>query len=138
MTSFDLITLTEGDLHDIGETVRDETAEALWQSEEQHEMVLGALQTWIQDLQVCTPQPGTVSTRLAVGTSTTKEMLRAKMTNTIVLPDGALVTENEADGPMFCGLKGIGLKMVALPREMLYTLQDGVTTEHRSRENRAI
>ena len=58
-----------------------------------------------------------------------KEMLRAQMTNTIVLPDGALVIENEADRPMVTGLKGIRLNIVALPRETLYILQDGVTTK---------
>jgi len=42
-TSFDPITLTEGDLHDIDETVRDVTAEALQKFEEQHQLVSGVL-----------------------------------------------------------------------------------------------
>ena len=42
-TSVDLITLTERNLHDIGEMVRDITVEALQQFEEKHQMVLGAL-----------------------------------------------------------------------------------------------
>lgn len=45
MILFDLITLTEGDLHDIGEMVRDVTTEALHQFEEHHQIVLGGLQT---------------------------------------------------------------------------------------------
>lgn len=91
-TSFDLITLTERDLHDIGETVRDiTTEEALQQFAEEHQTVLGALQAQIQELQVCTPQAGTMSTSLALGTTTTEEMLCACMTYTIVLPKGALV-----------------------------------------------
>jgi len=43
--SFDPITITEGDLHDIEETVRDVTVEALQQFEEQQQLVLGALRT---------------------------------------------------------------------------------------------
>lgn len=65
-------------------------------------------------------------------------MLRAHMTNTIVLPDGALVTENEADNPMVIRLKGIGLNMAALPRERLYILQDRVTAELQARESHVI
>ena len=75
------------------------------------------------------PQAGTVSTSLIVGTFMAEEMMRAQMTNTIELPDGALVTENEADKPMVNGLKGIGLNVVVLPWEMLYVVQDGITIE---------
>ncbi len=60
-------------------------------------------------------------------------MLHAKMTNTIVLPGGALIAENEADRPMVSSLKGVGLNIDALPWEKLYLLQDGVTTELRAR-----
>ena len=60
------------------------------------------------------------------------------MTNTIVLPDGALITKNEANRPMVSSLKEVGLNMVALPRETLYLLQDGVTTELWAMESRAI
>lgn len=52
----------------------------------------------------------------------TEEMLRACMTNTIVLPEGAIVIENEADRPMVSGLKGIEKNMAVLPQEMLYVL----------------
>lgn len=54
-SSFDPITLTEGDLHDIGKTVRHVTTEALQQFKEQHQLVLGALETQIQELHVFTP-----------------------------------------------------------------------------------
>jgi len=43
-TSFEPITLIEGDLHDIGEMVRDVTMEALQQFAEEHQTVLGGLQ----------------------------------------------------------------------------------------------
>ena len=56
-------------------------------------------------------------------------MLHARMTNTILLLEGALVTENEVERPMVGGLKGIEINMVVLPQETLYVLQDGVTTE---------
>lgn len=52
----------------------------------------------------------------------------------IVLPDGALTIENEANKPMVSSLKRVGLNMVVLPRETLYLLQDGVTMELKARE----
>ena len=85
-----------------------------------------------------TPQAGIVYSSLAVGTSATKEMLRTRVTNKIVLPDGALTAEREADRHMMSSLKGVGLNMVALPRETLYLLQDGVTTELQARESHTI
>lgn len=62
-------------------------------------------------LQVCTPKAGTLSTGVVVGTTTREQMLRARVTNTKVLPEGALVTENEADRPTISALKGIGINM---------------------------
>jgi len=41
--SIDLITLTEGDLHDIGETVHEIMTEALQDLAEENQIVLGAL-----------------------------------------------------------------------------------------------
>ena len=79
-----------------------------------------------------------MSTSLAVGTSAIEEILRTRVTNMIVLPDGALTIENKSDRPMVIILKGVGLNMVVLPREMLYILQDKVTVELRTRESRAL
>lgn len=79
-----------------------------------------------------------MSTNLAVGMAAAKKMLRAHMTNTIVLAEEALVTENEANRPMVSALKGVGINMVVLPQEMFYVLQDGVTTELRAREGCAL
>lgn len=42
-TSFDPTTLTEGNLHDIGETVQDVTMEALQQLAKENHMVMGVL-----------------------------------------------------------------------------------------------
>ena len=42
--SIDLITLTEGDLHDIGETMCDVTMEGLQHFTEENQKALGALQ----------------------------------------------------------------------------------------------
>lgn len=42
-TSFDPITLTKGDLHEIGETVRDVIVKALQQFVKEHKTVLGVL-----------------------------------------------------------------------------------------------
>ena len=137
-TSFDLITLTEVDLHNIWETVHELTAEALQQLAKENQIMLGGLQAHIQELQVHTPQVGTVSTNLAVSTLAVEEMLHARVTNTIIMLDGALITEKEADRPMVNSLKGVGLNMVTLPWETLYFLQDGVTAELRARESRAI
>lgn len=49
-TSLDPITLTEGDLYDIGDTIMDVTAKALKQFERQQQDVLGAIQTGLQEL----------------------------------------------------------------------------------------
>lgn len=82
-------------------------------------MVFGSLRAQIQELQVHTPQASTVSTSLALGMIMTKEMLHAWMNNTIVLPKGELVTENEANMPMVSRLNGIRINMVVLPRETI-------------------
>ena len=97
--------------------------------------MLGGLQAQIQELQVCTPQAGTLSTSLAVGIVVAEEILHACTTNTIVLLDRALVTENEAERPTVSTLEGIGINMALLPQEMLYVLQDGITAELPARES---
>jgi len=48
--AIDLITLTEGDLHDIGETIRDVTKEALQDFMQEHQTMLGALRVQLQEL----------------------------------------------------------------------------------------
>ena len=65
-------------------------------------------------------------------------MFRTRMTNTIVLPEGALVTENESNRPTVSTLKEVGINMAALPRETLYVLQDGVTTKIQAREGHTL
>lgn len=60
------------------------------------------------------PQVGTLSTILVVGTMVVEQMLRAQVTNTIVLLEGALVTTNEADRPMISTLKGLNINLSAL------------------------
>lgn len=69
----------------------------------------------LQELQVHTPKAGTVSTSLAIDTSTVEKMLCTRVTNVILLPNGALTIENVADRTMVRSLKGEGLNMVALP-----------------------
>jgi len=78
---------------------------------------------------VRTPHAGTLSTNLAVGTTTSEEILCNHTTNTIVPPKGVLDTENEANGPLVSVLKGVGISMPMLPWETLYMLQDGVTAD---------
>ena len=65
-------------------------------------------------------------------------MLRAWMKNTIVLPEGALVTSNEVDMPSVSALKGLGVNLAALPCETLYVLQDGITAQLRARESHVL
>ena len=121
-TSFNLITLIEGDLHDIEEMVRDVTVEALQQFEEQQKLVLGALRKELQELQVRTPQSGTLSISLTIDTLAAEEMLQTRVTNAVLLPNGALTTENEANRLMVSSLKGVGLNMATLSQETLYLL----------------
>lgn len=75
-----------------------------------------------------------MSTSLVIDTSAAEEMLPTRVTNTVLLPNGVLTTENEANMPMVSSLKWVGLNMVVLPRETLYLLQDGVTVKLWARE----
>ena len=75
------------------------------------------------------PTVGNGSRQGAMGTSATKQLLWAKMANTVALPEGALTTDNTKDRTAVDQLKGHGLNLVALLREILYKLQDGVTTK---------
>jgi len=79
-----------------------------------------------------------MSTILAIGTSEVVKMLHTKVSSAIVLPDGALTTENEADRPTFNSLKGVGMNLVALPSEALHLLQDGVIVELRAHEHHTL
>lgn len=121
-TSLDPITLTEGDLHDIGDKVWDVTAEALQQFEQQQHLLLGAIQMGLHELQTLTLQTGMVSTNIVIGTSEVAEMLHAKVSLAIVLPEGALTTKNEAESPTVSTLKGMGLNLEALLGEVLHLL----------------
>ena len=65
-------------------------------------------------------------------------MLHAQMANTIVLPKGALVTSNEASKFSISMRNGLGVNLVALLRETLHLLQDGITAELRTKESHAL
>jgi len=80
------------------------------------------------------PQEGTVATYGETGTSAAEQLLRAKMANTIVLPEGVLTVENKDDRATVSRIKGFGLNLVALLRDTLYQLQDGITIELWARE----
>ena len=75
-------------------------------------------------------------TSLAINTSEVADMLRTKASSVIVLLDGALTMENEADRPLVNSLKGVGLNLPALPRESLHLLQDGVISGLDAHEHR--
>ena len=63
-----------------------------------------------------------VSTNLVIDTSPAAKMLHAKASSAIMLPDGALTMENEADRPTFSTLKGVGLNLAAFLGEALHLL----------------
>jgi len=67
-----------------------------------------------------------------------EQLLRAKMANTIVLLEGVLTTHNEDDRSAVSRIKGMGLNLVALPRDTLYQLQDGIIVEIYTKEGHAI
>jgi len=71
-------------------------------------------------------------------TSVVDVMLHTRVTNVVPLPNRALTTENEADRPIISSLKGVGVNMAMLPREMLYHLQDGVTIKLRAWKSHAL
>lgn len=61
-------------------------------------------------------------------------MLCVKASNVIVLPDGELTSENEANRPTVSALKGVGLNLVMHLCETLHLLQFGVIVELRAHE----
>lgn len=63
-----------------------------------------------------------VSTSLAINTSEPDEMLHAKASNMIMLPNGALTTKNDTDMPTFNALNGVELNLAVLPSEVLHLL----------------
>lgn len=65
-------------------------------------------------------------------------MLHACITNTIVLPEGALVVENEVEKPTVSVLKGVGINMAMIPWGTLYVMQDGVIAELWAKEGRTL
>jgi len=54
------------------------------------------------------------------GTSETEQLLQAKMENIVALLEGALIASNMEDRATICWLKGLGLNLADLPREILY------------------
>lgn len=79
-----------------------------------------------------------VFTSLAIDTSKAADMLRMNASSVIVLSDGALIMENEAERPTVSALKGVGLNLAVLLCESLHLLWDGVIAELRAREHRAL
>lgn len=77
-------------------------------------------------------------TKLAIDTLAAEEMLCTWVNNMIVLLDGALTIQNEANRSTVSSLRGVRLNMAMLPREMLYLLQDGVTIKLKARESHAL
>lgn len=65
-------------------------------------------------------------------------MMRAQIKNTIMLPEGVLVTSDEADKFSISMMKGLSVNLASLMCETLYLLQDGITVELRARESRAL
>jgi len=99
---------------------------------------LGTIQIGLQELETHVSQPGTVSNSLAIGTSKATEMLQAKVSSMIALPNGALTMENEANRPTVSALKGMGWNLAALTGEVLHLMQDGIIVELRACEHHAL
>lgn len=79
-----------------------------------------------------------LSTSLAIGMLEVTDMLHMRVSSVIVLPDGALAIENEADKSTVSAFKGVGLNLAAFLREALHLLQDGVIAELRAHEHRTL
>ena len=95
--AIDAITLTEGNLYDIDDMVREITKEALQEVMTEQQTMLGTLRAQLQELKVRPPQEGILSTHVAAGTSTVEKMLHVRMANTTVLSEGALVSTDAMD-----------------------------------------
>lgn len=66
--AIDPITLTEGNLYDIGHMVCKVTKEVLQEAMSNQHIVLGAIRAQLQELQVQPPEEGTVATYNVTGT----------------------------------------------------------------------
>lgn len=88
--------------------------------------MLGEIRAQLQALQV--RPPGRVLLKLTEGTAAAEKMVA----NTLAFLAGTVLAEVEGD------VRSWGLNLAALGRETLYQLQDGVTTELRAREGRAL
>ena len=71
-----------------------------------------------------------MSTNLAISTLEVVEMLHVKVPRAIVLLEGALTIENEADKPTINALKGVGLNLVVLPGKACEHHSVQVINEH--------
>jgi len=69
------------------------------------QIILGAIQTGLQELQTSASQAGMMSTSLAIGTLEATDMLRMNASDAIVLPNGALTMEIGADRTTISALK---------------------------------
>jgi len=85
-----------------------------------------------------TSQARKVSTSPAICTLETLEMLYAKVSSVIVLPNIALTMNNEVDRPTISALKGVGLNLEVLLGEVLHLFHDGVIAELRTHEHCAL
>jgi len=75
---------------------------------------------------------------IVAGTFEADPMLHTCTTNTFVLLEGVVLVAVEGDGATANQMKGWGLNLAMLPREILYLLQDGVTAELCAREGNTL
>lgn len=102
--SLDLITLTDGDLDEIGDKVWDTITKLLQQLEQQPKQALSTIQKDLCKLQIQTTkiqagegQSSATSTSLALGTTHVVEMVQSLDLWVVTLPDGALSMEAAAN-----------------------------------------
>jgi len=84
------------------------------------------------------PQEGKLPVYGATGTSTTEQLLWAKMANSVALQEGAVTAETMEDRDVVGQIKGLVLNLVALLRDILYQLQVRATTKLHTREGHVV
>lgn len=93
----EVTTLIEGDLNDIGDTIRDAAQDAINEAMSEQQIVLGELCMQLQKLGIWIAPMGTSATQGVPGMITIEPLLKAQMAHTIAIPGGALITTNAED-----------------------------------------
>lgn len=137
--------LTEVDLDEIGDKIRDTMTEVLQQFKKKYMQMLGSIQKdlckmqiQVNRLQVGVSQASAEQASLALRKIQVAELVRTLNLRNISLPEGSIHMEPTTNHIILGIVKNIGLKIAVLPNEILHALHAGVTEELRYQEKHTL